>query len=76
MDLIKKFLSENAYKFPKGYPDLSQEEDKQIMEKLLNNLGIDLNDPGPPPNTPNNLGPTGNVGPSCNPGKEEKSELS
>ena len=45
MDLIEKFLSENSYKFPKGYPDLSQEEDKQILDKLLKDIGIDINFP-------------------------------
>jgi hypothetical protein len=35
MDLIKKFLTENSYKFPKGYPDLTQKGDTQILENLV-----------------------------------------
>ncbi len=35
MDLLEKFLNDNAYKFPKGYPDLSQEEDKNILNSLI-----------------------------------------
>jgi len=35
MDLIQKFLENNAHKFPKGYPDLTQEEDKKILESLM-----------------------------------------
>jgi len=42
MDPIDKFLKQYSYKFPKGYPDMKNEQDILLMESLLNNLGISL----------------------------------
>jgi hypothetical protein len=42
MDPIDKFLKQYSYKFPKGYPDMKNEQDILLMETLLNNLGISL----------------------------------
>lgn len=42
MDAIDKFLKQYSYKFPKGYPDMKNEQDILLMESLLENLGINL----------------------------------
>jgi hypothetical protein len=46
MNLLEKYLHKISYKFPKGYPDLTQESDRLILENELNKLGttIDLNE--------------------------------
>jgi hypothetical protein len=42
MDPIDKFLKQYSYKFPKGYPDMKNEQDILLMETLLENfLGKD-----------------------------------
>jgi hypothetical protein len=48
MDPIDKFLKQYSYKFPKGYPDMKNEQDILLMETLLNNLGISLKEATPP----------------------------
>ena len=35
MDILEKFLHSIAYKFPKGYPDLNNEQDIFLLESLL-----------------------------------------
>jgi hypothetical protein len=42
MDIIEKFLRKVSYKFPKGYPDINNEQDISLIENLLSNLGIDF----------------------------------
>jgi hypothetical protein len=42
MNPIDKFLKEFSYKFPKGYPDMNNEQDILLMESILENLGINL----------------------------------
>jgi len=44
MDNITKFLNNISYKFPKGYPDLTNKQDILILENELKNLGIDINE--------------------------------
>jgi hypothetical protein len=44
MDILEKFLHSIAYKFPKGYPDINNEQDILILESELKKLGIDLNE--------------------------------
>ena len=44
MDLIEKFIRQVSYKFPKGYPDMNNEQDIQLLNILLEGLGIDLNE--------------------------------
>jgi len=40
MDILDIFLNKYSYKFPKGYPDMNNEQDVLLMESLLNELGI------------------------------------
>lgn len=40
MDTIDKFIKRYSYKFPKGYPDLTQDEDKKILKEILS---VDFN---------------------------------
>ena len=42
MDILEKFLYSITYKFPKGYPDMNNEQDILILENELKKLGIDL----------------------------------
>lgn len=42
MDLLKNFLNQISYKFPKGYPDINNKNDVMLLEKLLKKIGIDL----------------------------------
>jgi hypothetical protein len=44
MDNITKFLNKIAYKFPKGYPDMNDEQDVLLLENELNKLGFSLNE--------------------------------
>jgi len=40
MDILDIFLNKYSYKFPKGYPDMNNEQDVLLMESLLSELGI------------------------------------
>ena len=40
MDPIDKFLKQYSYKFPKGYPDMKNEQDILLMEQILSELGV------------------------------------
>lgn len=42
MDVLEKFLYSIAYKFPKGYPDMKDEQDILMLENLLKEKGISL----------------------------------
>ena len=44
MEALKQFLYNIAYKFPKGYPDISDPKDILILENELKKIGIDLNE--------------------------------
>jgi hypothetical protein len=44
MDILDIFLKKYSYKFPKGYPDMNNEQDILLMESILNELGMDLNE--------------------------------
>ena len=44
MDILDIFLNKYSYKFPKGYPDMNNEQDVLLMEGLLENLGVGLNE--------------------------------
>ena len=35
MDILEKFIRKVAYKFPKGYPDINNPEDKALLEELI-----------------------------------------
>ncbi len=40
MDSIDKFLKLYSYKFPKGYPDINNEQDILLLENILDNIII------------------------------------
>jgi hypothetical protein len=42
MDPIEKFLHKISYKFPKGYPDMNDEQDKAILFEEIGKMGINL----------------------------------
>ena len=42
MDIIEKFLRQISYKFPKGYPDITDEQDMLMLEGMLKKVGIEL----------------------------------
>lgn len=35
MDILEKFLHSISYRFPKGYPDINDEQDKKLLESIL-----------------------------------------
>lgn len=43
MDPLLKFLNSIAYKFPKGYPDMNNEQDVLMVENELKSIGIEVN---------------------------------
>jgi len=43
MDVSNKFLNSIAYKFPKGYPDMNDEQDILLLESILeNDFGVKI----------------------------------
>ena len=44
MDILDIFLNKYSYKFPKGYPDMNNEQDVLLMEGILSELGINLDE--------------------------------
>ena len=44
MDVLEQFLYSIAYKFPKGYPDMNNEQDKTILFEEIKKIGINLNE--------------------------------
>jgi len=42
MDVLDKFLRSVSYKFPKGYPDMNDEQDVTLMENILSKLNINF----------------------------------
>ena len=42
MDVLDKFFKKFSYKFPKGYPDINDEQDMLMLEGILENLGISV----------------------------------
>ena len=38
MDNITKYLNRIAYKFPKGYPDMNNDQDVLLLETLLSEV--------------------------------------
>tara|TARA_S200002703_G_C3734746_1_gene225879 strand:+ start:415 stop:918 length:504 start_codon:yes stop_codon:yes gene_type:complete len=42
MDPIKKFLDRISYKFPKGYPDMNNDQDILLLETLLSEIGVNI----------------------------------
>jgi hypothetical protein len=44
MNVLDNFFSKFAYKFPKGYPDMKNEQDILLLESLLESLDVNLNE--------------------------------
>jgi hypothetical protein len=42
MDIVEKFIRQISYKFPKGYPDMNNEQDVVLLNSLLEGLNINL----------------------------------
>ena len=42
MNIFDKFFTKYGYKFPKGYPDMNNEQDILLLESLLNELDINV----------------------------------
>lgn len=42
MDILDVFLRKVSYKFPKGYPDINDEQDMLMLEGMLDKIGIDF----------------------------------
>ena len=42
MDILEQFLHSISYKFPKGYPDIENDQDILLLENELNKLGINV----------------------------------
>ena len=42
MDALDLFFKKFSYKFPKGYPDINNEQDRILLENILENLGISV----------------------------------
>ena len=38
MDILEKYLNSISYKFPKGYPDMKDEQDKTMLFNMINEL--------------------------------------
>jgi hypothetical protein len=36
VDILEQFIRDVAYKFPKGYPDMKDPKDVELLHKLLN----------------------------------------
>ena len=36
MDILDKILKEHSWKFPKGYPDMNDKEDKDLLQSIVN----------------------------------------
>jgi hypothetical protein len=43
-DVFDIFFKKFAYKFPKGYPDLNNDQDILLLESILEKLGININE--------------------------------
>jgi len=46
MDILEKFIRKVAYKFPKGYPDINNPEDRVLLESIVQELigNVQLNE--------------------------------
>lgn len=45
MDILTVFLNKVAYRFPKGYPDINDEQDMLLLESILLENNIDIKNP-------------------------------
>jgi hypothetical protein len=44
MNVITKFLEHYSFRFPKGYPDMNNLEDKALLYEILEELDLDINE--------------------------------
>jgi hypothetical protein len=44
MDIVEKFIRQISYKFPKGYPDMNNEQDVVLLNSLLEDLDPTIKD--------------------------------
>ena len=44
MDVLDKFFKKFSYKFPKGYPDITNDQDMLMLEGILEEMGIELHE--------------------------------
>ena len=44
MDVLEQFLNSISYKFPKGYPDIKNEQDIFLLHEEFQKIGINLNE--------------------------------
>jgi len=58
MDVLEQFLYSIAYKFPKGYPDINDPKDAELLNKLLSEI-VDLKEASLAGSTTNYAKPTG-----------------
>jgi len=43
MDVLDLFFKKFLYKFPKGYPDMNNEQDVLLLESILKEIGVKIN---------------------------------
>ena len=55
MDVLDKFFKKYSYKFPKGYPDMNDEQDVLLLESILGNLGTEIQLTEEVPNKPKTI---------------------
>ena len=44
MNVITRFLEYYSFRFPKGYPDMNNLEDKALLYEILAELDLDINE--------------------------------
>jgi hypothetical protein len=55
MDVLEKFLHSIAYKFPKGYPDMKNDQDILLLENELKKLDLPIQLSEEVPNKPKTI---------------------
>jgi hypothetical protein len=55
MDALDLFFKKYSYKFPKGYPDMSNEQDILLLESILGKLGVNIQLNEEVPNKPQTI---------------------
>ena len=55
MDALDLFFKKYSYKFPKGYPDMNNEQDILLLESILGELGVNIQLNEEVPNKPQTI---------------------
>ena len=55
MDVLDLFFKKYSYKFPKGYPDMNNEQDILLLESILGELGVNIQLNEEVPNKPQTI---------------------